>query len=270
MLLEEILAIYPVLCCNIFMKIRFSLLVFMLFVGGCFSGSDSRDGIASDPSTIREAYIVNTHSLSYFALNDDGTLLKEGGCPIKNEGEYWFSRLIDPSITAVIVMDPWVDMATEHLNDYFGTVLEWKILPLVNHAISAGYPVIVLTNDPTGRLYNAKIHPALDVLAAFGTLSIIYHEDMDRGVFADHLELQGITSLIYAGFSSNMCIIGRELGMVSMKNEGFRLFFIPEASAAVELPDTWDTGYIHESTTLMISQWLAEIIRYDDFMSMSY
>lgn len=264
------LAILPVLCCNISMKIFYALLTLLILVGGCSSGDGSRDNFIVHPSTAQEPHIVNTHSLSYFALNDDGVLLKESGFPIRGEGEYGFSRFIDPATTAIIIMDPWVDMATKHLNDYFGTILEWRILPLVNHAISAGYPVIVLTNDPTGRLYNTAIHPELVTLAASGTLSIIYHEDMDRGVFADHLELQGITSLIYAGFSSNMCVIGRELGMVSMKNEGFRLFFIPEASAAVELPDTWDTGYIHESTTLMISQWLAEIIRYDDFMSMSY
>lgn len=77
---------------------------------------------------------------------------------------------------------------------------------------------------------------------------------------------QGIDSLIYIGFASNMCVIGRRMGMIPMVHEGFKLFFVPEASAAVEYPDTWQDQSIHRATTRIISQWIAEVIDYEEFM----
>ncbi|ACO74626.1 hypothetical protein LHK_01640 [Laribacter hongkongensis HLHK9] len=75
-----------------------------------------------------------------------------------------------------------------------------------------------------------------------------------------------IDTLIYSGFASNMCVIGRELGMIRMQSKGFRLFFVPEASAAVEFGESWDTGEIHKSTTLLISHWIGELISLKDFL----
>ena len=78
-----------------------------------------------------------------------------------------------------------------------------------------------------------------------------------------------IDTLIYSGFASNMCVIGRDLGMIPMQIKGFRLFFVPEASAAVEFQDSWKNNALHESTTLMISQWVGELINLNDFLSLS-
>jgi len=44
---------------------------------------------------------------------------------------------------------------------------------------------------------------------------------------------------------------------------GFSLFFVPEASAAVK----FQNSSIHAVTTSIISQWIGEIIRFDDFMN---
>ena len=56
------------------------------------------------------------------------------------------------------------------------------------------------------------------------------------------------------------------MGMIPMIHQGFRLFFIPEASAAVEFPDTWEDQSIHRATTKVISQGIAEIVEFDDFL----
>jgi hypothetical protein len=63
-----------------------------------------------------------------------------------------------------------------------------------------------------------------------------------------------------------MCVIGRSMGMIPMKNHGFNIYFIPEASAAIEYAESWKNQSIHKSTTRIISQWIAEIIDYDEFM----
>jgi hypothetical protein len=66
-----------------------------------------------------------------------------------------------------------------------------------------------------------------------------------------------------------MCVIGRRMGMIPMTHRGFRIFFVPEASAAVEYADTWHDQSMHKATTKIISQWIAEIIDYDEFMEAS-
>ncbi len=100
-----------------------------------------------------------------------------------------------------------------------------------------------------------------------GEIIKLFHDDFDDDRFAHYLRSQGIDSLIYIGFSSNMCVIGRRTGMIPMVQQGFRIFFVPGASAAIELADTWNEQSIHKTSTTIISQWIAEIIDYNDFMN---
>lgn len=210
-------------------------------------------------------YTVNTHRQSYFRLDENGGLVERDGLPFRDENIYRFKRTIDPATTAIVVMDPWIDMASKHLNDYFGRIAGSRVVPLVKKGLQRGHRVIVLTNDP-GIRYNTKIHPELAVLVEAGQATLLYHQDLDDDQFAEHLRKDGINALIYTGFASNMCVIGRRMGMIPMVQQGFKTFFVPEASAAVETEETWETGAVHRETTNIIAQWIAEIVHYEDFM----
>ena len=63
-----------------------------------------------------------------------------------------------------------------------------------------------------------------------------------------------------------MCLIGRELGMIQMRLEDFPID-ISEASAAIEFKDTWQTGSIHDSMTIIISQFVASIINLEELIN---
>ena len=54
--------------------------------------------------------------------------------------------------------------------------------------------------------------------------------------------------------------------MIPMVQQGFKTYFVPEASVAVETEGTWQSGSVHRETTNIISQWIAEIMHYDEFM----
>lgn len=223
---------------------------------------------SAHPVTLNVTYGVTTYSQSYFQLDSNGELeVDDKGLPIRSEGRYYFEQVIDPSKTAVVIMDPWIDMASPHLDEYYGQITESKIIPLVAKALERGHPIITLTNDPAVVRYNTKVHPEIAELATRGQSEIIYHQDFNDDEFASYLHSKGIDALIYVGFASNMCVIGRRMGMISMFNHGFRLYFVPEASAAVEYPDTWDDQFIHQATIKIISQWIAKIIAYDEFMA---
>jgi nicotinamidase-related amidase len=215
----------------------------------------------------RAAYVVPTQRHSYFRLDRRGGYEKANGSLIRDERTYSFERTIDPAKTAIVVMDPWIDMETDHLNRHFGDVAERRVVPLVARAIERGHRVIVLTNDPAVVTYNTKIHPALAAFVADGRAVLLYHQNLDDDQFADYLHKSGVDSLLYVGFASNMCVIGRRMGMIPMVQQGFRTYFVPEASAAVERKETWTTQSVHHETTKIISQWIAEIVSYDDFMT---
>ncbi len=214
-------------------------------------------------------YTLTTSRHSYFALDSNGNLKLQKSLPYRLEGTYRFHRTINSNSTAIVIMDPWVDMASEHLNEYYGEVVESRIIPLVKQALTRGHPIIVLTNDPKNVKYNTKIHHELQKLVENGKASILFHQDLDDEGFAAYLHSQGIESLIYTGFASNTCVVGRRMGMIPMTHQGFKILFIPDASAAVEYTDTWDDQSIHKATTKIISQWIAEIIDYEEFMEAS-
>jgi hypothetical protein len=213
-----------------------------------------------------KAYTVTTHRQSYFLLNENGGLVEEDGLPIRAEKIYELKRTIDPHTTAIVVMDPWIDMASDHLNEYYGRILESHVSPLVNKGLERGHRIIVLTNDPKVVKYNTKIYPKLAELVADGKATLLYHQDLDDDLFAEYLRKAGVNTLIYVGFASNMCVIGRRMGMIPMVQQGFKTYFVPEASAAVETEGTWESGSVHRETTKIISQWIAEIVPYDEFM----
>lgn len=214
-------------------------------------------------------YTLTTSRLSYFALDSNGNLKSQNSLPYRSEGMYRFHRTINPNSTAIVIMDPWIDMASEHLNEYYGEVVESRIIPLVKRALTRGHPIIVLTNDPNKVKYNTKIHHELQKLVENGKASILFHQDLDDEGFATYLHSQGIESLIYTGFASNTCVVGRRMGMIPMTHQGFKILFIPDASAAVEYTDTWHDQSVHKAITKIISQWIAEIIDYEEFMEAS-
>jgi len=222
-------------------------------------------------SSKQSTYSVKTKSKSFFARDKDGNLIPETRQGLRyfqiGEGEYSFQRTILSDKTALVVMDPWADSGADLLNRYFAPVFRSKVLPLVRKSIELGIRVLVLTNNPKITAdYSSEVFPELQALADGGRLKILYHQDFDDQRFADYLRAMSVDTLIYSGFASNLCVIGRSTGMIPMQSKGFKLFFVPEASAAVEYKTSWKSGDVHQATTSLISQWVAELIKFDDFM----
>jgi len=222
------------------LKLIYTLLISMILSGCYVSNVDS--------------FMIESCNRSYFKPNT----LQRG------EDLYCTQQQFTGSDTVVLVVDPWIDNPTTHLNDYFGAVMESRLIPMVIKSVDLGIPVIVLTNDPSLVSYNSNIHPTLDSLVRAGLIELRYHtDDKTLGMV---LIAGGVKNIIMCGFASNMCVLA---AMLPLRKAGLKLFFIPEASAAVEFKDTWSTGAIHDYTSLIISQWLARLISFDEFMKLN-
>jgi len=219
---------------------------------------------AGDTLAVPPDYRLTTRVRSYFERDASGAVVVKAGRPVRGEAVYKLERRIAPAATAVVIVDPWVDMATEHLRAYYKPVVE-RCAVLATRAAERGHPVVVLTVDPAIRDYNTRIHPRLAALVEANRAVLFYHRQHSARTFAAWLRGRGVTSLIYAGIASNGCVIGRELGVLRMKAEGFKAYFVPDASAAEEFGDGWRTGELHRAMTVTISQWAAELIDYREF-----
>jgi len=162
-------------------------------------------------------------------------------------------------------------MPSDFLNQYYGKITENYILPLIKKANEAGFPVYIFTNDCKAIKpvpYSCEISQQFYLMEKdYPKVKVIYWQDIDLSKFVKLLKDKGISNLIYTGFASNMCVIGRPTGMFNMVQQGFSLYFIPEASAAVETNESWKSQKIHKATTTIISQWMARLIKYDDIYS---
>jgi len=120
-------------------------------------------------------------------------------------------------------------------------VLNERIVPLVALAGSKGFPIIMLANDPKVISSSTRTSQELADLLDTCRAETISHGQMTREGFPEHLRALHIENLVYMGFAANVCVIGREPGMIPMLNRGLNLFFIPEASAACEFGEPRET-----------------------------
>jgi hypothetical protein len=216
-----------------------------------------------------DSYVVTTYERSYFKKDSIGGLkVDKNNLPIVSEDYYYFKRTLYPKKTAIIVMDPWIDAPDKFLNDYYNKLMDSTLIPFIYRVRDKGHPVYILTNNPLILNYSAKIHPKLEELSkSKENVKVLYHQLYNDEKFAELLYAEGINSIIYTGYASNMCIIGRKMGMANMYFHGFKLYFVPEVSAAVEFRETWKTGSLHKFATDLISSNFAEIISFSEIMN---
>ena len=163
-------------------------------------------------------------------------------------------------------MDPWDNHSIESINEEIKLVTRTKLIPLVKSLRNKNYPVIVVTNK---CINNNNLSCGLDnnLMKIEGIITYYHNYETSRS-FGIKLKKMGIDKLIYAGYSSNGCLLGaRQMGIIPMYHEGFSTSFIPEASLAIEIKETRNKKTLHESTITIISQWLGSILDYKSIMN---
>lgn len=168
-----------------------------------------------------------------------------------------------------MLLDPWDNAPSKFLNNYYGRITKKYIEPLILEASKKGFTIYIFTNNCASIKpipYSCGIPKTLLAIEKkYPNVHLQYWQNIKASQFERSLKKNGFSKLIYLGYASNFCIIGRPLGLVAMDVKGgFSLYFIPKASAAVEAPHDWKSKTLHKATTIIISQWMAKIIKYSD------
>ena len=68
------------------------------------------------------------------------------------------------------------------------------------------------------------------------------------------LEERRILHLLFAGFATNWCVLGRDYGIRSMSRYGYNIILFRDATTGVEFPDTYDNLFTTEISIREVEQ----------------
>ena len=63
-----------------------------------------------------------------------------------------------------------------------------------------------------------------------------------------------ILHILYAGFSTNWCILGRDYGLAAMMARGYNVILLRDATEGIEFPDTLEAGWATELAVHEVEQ----------------
>lgn len=142
--------------------------------------------------------------------------------------------------TAVILIDVWASHPNDGWLKRASRNVKDKVLPLLKAARAAGLLVI---HAPHGH----PIHP----LAKPHSGEVVLN-DYDADLFYAYLKRKGIKNLIYAGFATNWCVLGRPIGIIEASKRGFNIILVRDASIAFETPESLDGEWAHKMAVNLV------------------
>lgn len=81
------------------------------------------------------------------------------------------------------------------------------------------------------------------------------------------LRARGITTLLFAGFATNLCILDSPAAMKAMAGQGYRCVILREGTLAVEFPETLADRLETKSAIRYIESWVGESASIDDLLN---
>jgi nicotinamidase-related amidase len=135
--------------------------------------------------------------------------------------------------TALILIDVWECHYNKGWLDRAKIVTRTKIIKLVELAREYGIPVVYVS-------YNTALSKELSPKPGE-----LVTDDLEEII--QFLQKKNITTLIYAGFSTNYCLLFRPAGIVNMnQNYFFNVIAVRDATVAFEMPETLEKEHAKE------------------------
>lgn len=206
---------------------------------------------------------VNVYRYSYYDMDDENNY--KANPAFKLQREY-----LNNKKTAFVVIDPWCDMVFPKVNERISENVRSYILPIVKLAVKNDIPVYIFTNNPERFDFNTKICEGLYELVDGKNVSLFYYDKIDgtQG-FCNMLLDMGIDNLIYMGYASQLCMLYRNSGIVSVWYQSdFDLYVIPEATAAlVDDEESHNTAMRNNICIMLSQQGIAGLIPFKDIIN---
>lgn len=151
---------------------------------------------------------------------------------------------LDMNKTALILIDVW----KEHPNDGWlkraQKNIKYKVAPLVK--LFRKHNMIII-HAAHGREQQIKPLP---------NEYIVVGDNYDLAELNKSLKNYGITTLLYAGYASNMCITHRPIGILNMYQFGYEIILVRDCTIAFESPETLNGEWTNKAAIYKVElQW---------------
>ena len=150
---------------------------------------------------------------------------------------------LDLARTALVLIDVWQSHPNDGWMKRAQKNISERIIPLVQLARENGLRII---HAPHGRAIADGVGTRTNELH-LDKVGIATTESFDTW-----LQSQGITTLIYAGYASNWCVLHRPVGIIRMKLRGYRVLIVRDCTIAIEMPETLQGEWANRVTINMI------------------
>jgi len=136
---------------------------------------------------------------------------------------------VDLKTTALVLIDVWSDHPNDGWMKRARQLTADKLVPLIT--LARRHDMMVF-HAPHDRPIAADMQPQK------GEINLDDAGIADTQGFHRYLQAQGVNTLIYAGYSSNVCVLHRPVGIIWMKQKGYNVILIRDCTIAFENPET--------------------------------
>jgi nicotinamidase-related amidase len=160
--------------------------------------------------------------------------LKEETYDTERDSSYKFNqRLLDLDKTALIIMDAWAYHPNDGWLKRAQENMKTKLRPLLD--LARYHNMIIIHTPNEGEI--AEI--ARPVQGEYIVDSMNQINDITE--LDDYLKAHNITTLLYAGYASNHCLLSRPTGIIRMHQLGYDIILVRDCTIAFEMPETLDS-----------------------------
>lgn len=140
------------------------------------------------------------------------------------------TKEIDLNKTALLIIDAWEDHGNDGWRERAKKNQKDSLLPLLELARENNMTVI---HAPHGQKITSFLAPKSDELV------LGYDNRLENTAeFDGYLAAHGITTLLYAGYALNWCMINRPVAMTQMNRLGYNTILVRDATVAMETPES--------------------------------
>lgn len=160
--------------------------------------------------------------------------LKEGVYDTERDSSYIYNqRILDLDKTAIIVIDAWAYHPNDGCLKRVQENMSSKLKPLLD---LARYHNMIIIQAPSGQEIADIVKPLPGEFIVDSKNEVDDITEIDRYLQAHH-----ITTLLYAGYASNHCVLNRPTGIFTMHQIGYDIVLVRDCTIAFEMPETLDS-----------------------------
>jgi len=180
----------------------------------------------------------------------------------QNDSAYrYYQRPLDLDTTALIVIDAWAYDPNDACSARVAQNMKLKLAPLLQLAREHNMLVI---HCPHGREIAPVVEPLPHELVVTSKTFPSYNLTGYTIKLDLYLRTHNITTLLYAGYALNHCVLFNPTGIMRMRGLAYDIILLRDCTIAVETPETLDGEWAKKATILLIELHYGETTTLED------